>query len=78
MTGKVESLQRASLSNPSRVSIKNPFQTVSTLIQKYLFFPHKDKDIYLVYLLNEFSGQSTIVFTRTGKPSLTARNSRAE
>ena len=65
MTSKVESLERASLQNPARVSIKNLHQTVSTLIQKYLFFPHKDKDLYLVYLLNEFSGQSAIIFTRT-------------
>lgn len=66
MTSKVESLQRASLSNPARVSIStNKYQTVSTLIQSFLFFPHKDKDLYLVYLLNEFAGQSAIVFTRT-------------
>lgn len=30
-----------------------------------MFFPQKDKDLYLVYLLNEFAGQSAIVFTRT-------------
>lgn len=66
MTSKVESLQRASLSNPARVSIStNKYQTVSTLLQSYLFFPHKDKDIYLVFLLNEFAGQSVMVFTRT-------------
>ncbi|SLM39747.1 atp-dependent rrna helicase rrp3 [Lasallia pustulata] len=66
MTSKVESLQRASLSNPLRVSIStSKYQTVSTLLQSYLFFPHKDKDLYLVYLLNEFAGQSAIVFTRT-------------
>jgi ATP-dependent RNA helicase DDX47/RRP3 len=34
-------------------------------LQSYLFIPHKYKDIYLVYLLNEFVGQSAIVFTRT-------------
>ncbi|KAL1971237.1 hypothetical protein VTN77DRAFT_189 [Rasamsonia byssochlamydoides] len=65
MTSKVESLQRASLSNPLRVSVSSKYQTVSTLLQSYLFFPHKHKDIYLVYLLNEFAGQSAIVFTRT-------------
>ena len=66
MTSKVESLQRASLSNAIRVSIStNKYQTVSGLLQSYLFFPHKHKDIYLVYLLNEFAGQSAIVFTRT-------------
>lgn len=66
MTSKVESLQRASLANPLRVSIStNKYQTVSTLLQSYLFFPHKDKDLYLVHLMNEFAGQSAIVFTRT-------------
>jgi ATP-dependent RNA helicase DDX47/RRP3 len=66
MSSKVESLQRASLTNPLRVSVSlNKYQTVSTLLQSYLFFPHKHKDIYLVYLLNEFTGQSVIVFTRT-------------
>ena len=66
MSSKVESLQRASLSNPLKISIStNKYQTVSTLLQSYLFFPHKHKDIYLVYLLNEFAGQSAIVFTRT-------------
>ncbi|KAI9665590.1 MAG: ribosomal RNA processing protein [Trizodia sp. TS-e1964] len=66
MSSKVESLQRASLSNPLRVSVSsNKYQTVSTLLQSYLFFPHKHKDIYLVFLLNDFAGQSAIVFTRT-------------
>ncbi|GAB7345711.1 hypothetical protein MBLNU457_3987t1 [Dothideomycetes sp. NU457] len=66
MSSKVESLQRASLSNPLRVSISSSsYQTVSTLQQSYIFIPHKFKDIYLVYLLNEFAGQSCILFTRT-------------
>ncbi|KAL8767786.1 MAG: hypothetical protein Q9209_005780 [Squamulea sp. 1 TL-2023] len=66
MTSKVESLQRASLSNPLRVSISaNKYQTVATLIQNYLLLPYKDKDLYLVYLLNRFAGQSIIIFTRT-------------
>ncbi|KLJ06595.1 hypothetical protein EMPG_17896, partial [Blastomyces silverae] len=66
MSSKIESLQRASLSNPLRVSISSSkYQTVSTLLQSYLFIPHKHKDLYLVYLLNEHAGQSAIVFTRT-------------
>lgn len=66
ISSKVESLQRASLSNPLRVSISSSkYQTVSTLMQSYLFIPHKFKDLYLVYLLNEFAGQSAIIFTRT-------------
>ena len=66
ISSKVESLQRASLSNPARVSIStSKYQTVSTLLQNYLFFPHKDKDLYLVHLMNDFTGQSCIIFTRT-------------
>ncbi|KAI4285685.1 MAG: hypothetical protein L6R35_004601 [Caloplaca aegaea] len=66
MTSKVESLQRASLSNPLRVSLSaNKYQTVATLIQNYLFLPHKEKDLYLIFLLDQFAGQSIIVFTRT-------------
>ena len=66
MSSKIESLQRASLSNPLRVSVStDKYQTVSTLLQSYLFLPHKYKDVYLIYLLNELAGQSAIIFTRT-------------
>ncbi len=66
MSSKIESLQRASLRDPLRVSISsNKYQTVSTLLQSYVFIPHQHKDTYLVYLINEFAGQSAIVFTRT-------------
>jgi ATP-dependent RNA helicase DDX47/RRP3 len=65
MTSKVAKLQRASLTNPVRVAISTKYQTVSTLLQHYLFFPLKYKDTYLVYLLNDMPGQSCIVFART-------------
>lgn len=66
MSSKVESLQRASLRDPARVSISsNKYQTVSTLLQHYMFIPHMRKDTYLIYLMNEFAGQSVIIFTRT-------------
>ncbi|TGO36273.1 hypothetical protein BHYA_0130g00230 [Botrytis hyacinthi] len=66
ISSKVESLQRASLKDPLRVSISsNKYQTVSTLIQNYIFIPLVHKDTYLIYLLNEFAGQSAIIFTRT-------------
>lgn len=66
MSSKVEGLQRASLSNPLRVSVSsNKYQTVSTLLQYYMFIPHKHKDVHLIWLLNEHIGQSAIVFTRT-------------
>ncbi|CAZ86294.1 unnamed protein product [Tuber melanosporum] len=65
MTSKVEKLQRASLSSPVRISVGSKYSTVSTLIQKFLFIPFKHKDTYLVYLMNEFAGQTTIIFCRT-------------
>lgn len=65
MSRKVEALQRASLSSPLRVSVSTKNQTVSTLLQSYIFMPHKDKDIYLIYVLNELAGQTGIIFTRT-------------
>lgn len=67
MSSKVESLQRASLQNPVRVSISSsPHQTVATLLQSFLLIPHKDKDLYLVYILSVLlSGLTVILFTRT-------------
>jgi ATP-dependent RNA helicase DDX47/RRP3 len=66
MSSKVESLQRASLRDPLRVSISsNKYQTVSTLLQSWILVPHANKDVYLIYLINEFAGQSAIIFTRT-------------
>ncbi|KAI5795426.1 ATP-dependent rRNA helicase rrp3 [Peziza echinospora] len=65
MTTKVEKLQRASLNNPVRVTVSSKYQTVKTLLQYYMLFPFKHKDTYLVYLVNEFAGQSIIIFTRT-------------
>lgn len=67
MSSKVESLQRASLREPVRISVKDTkYQTVKTLIQNYIFIPLKHKDTYLIWLLaNEFPGQSAVIFTRT-------------
>ncbi|TFB04960.1 ATP-dependent rRNA helicase RRP3 [Trichoderma ghanense] len=66
LSSKVESLQRASLRDPVRVSVSSSkYQTVSTLLQHYILVPHKRKDTYLIYLVNEFAGKSIIIFTRT-------------
>lgn len=66
MSSKVESLQRAALQNPVRVSISSSsHQVVSTLLQRYSFIPHKYKDLYLIHLLNDNIGHPTIIFTRT-------------
>ncbi|KAF2687544.1 putative ATP-dependent rRNA helicase RRP3 [Lentithecium fluviatile CBS 122367] len=66
MSSKVESLQRASLHSPIRVSISsNNHQLVATLMQRFIFLPHKHKDLYLIHLLNDAIGHPTIIFTRT-------------
>jgi len=65
MTTKVAKLQRASLSNPVRVEVSSKYQTVSTLLQYYLFIPLVQKDVHLIYLANELSSNSIIIFTRT-------------
>ena len=66
MSSKVESLQRASLQNPLRISVsQDKYQTVSTLIQKFILMPHKHKDLYLIHVLNDHAGQTGIIFTRT-------------
>ncbi|KAJ9667952.1 ribosomal RNA processing protein [Coniosporium apollinis] len=66
MSSKLDSLTRASLHNPVKISIStSSHQTVSTLLQSFIFIPHKHKDLYLVHLLNDFSGHPCIIFTRT-------------
>ncbi|KAL2758816.1 hypothetical protein ACRALDRAFT_2120224 [Sodiomyces alcalophilus JCM 7366] len=68
MSSKVESLQRASLKDPVRISVNtgaSKHQVVASLIQNYLFIPHSYKDVYTIYLINEHAGQTTIIFTRT-------------
>jgi len=65
MTSKVAKLQRASLSNPVKVQVATKYQTVDTLLQQYCFIPHKYKDVYLAYILNELAGNLTIIFCST-------------
>lgn len=65
MTNKVAKLQRACLKNPAKVEVSSKYSTVDTLKQHYLFVPAMHKDCYLVFLLNEMSGSTTMVFTRT-------------
>ena len=65
MTSKVAKLQKACLLDPVKIEVSNKFQTPKTLIQQYLFIPAKWKDCYLAYLLDEFNGQSCIIFVAT-------------
>lgn len=66
MNTRLDNLTRAALQSPVRVNISSSaYQTVKGLKQRYIFIPHKYKDIYLVYILNAFAGQTCILFTRT-------------
>jgi ATP-dependent RNA helicase DDX47/RRP3 len=65
MTSKVQKLQRACLKDPVKVEVSTKFQTPSKLLQHYLFIPAKYKDCYLTYLINEYAGQSILVFGAT-------------
>lgn len=65
MTSKVAKLQKASLTNPVKVEVSNKFQVPKQLVQQYLFVPAKWKDCYLAYALDEFKGQSAIIFVAT-------------
>jgi ATP-dependent RNA helicase DDX47/RRP3 len=65
MTSKVQKLQRACLKDPIKVEVSTKFQTPKTLLQSYLFIPAKYKDCYLTYLVNEYAGQSILIFGAT-------------
>ncbi|KAK8542528.1 hypothetical protein V6N12_015124 [Hibiscus sabdariffa] len=65
MTKKVEKVQRACLRNPVKIAAATKYSTVDTLKQQYRLVPAKDKDCYLVYILTEMSGCTSMVFTRT-------------
>ena len=65
MTSKVHKLQKASLTEPVKVEVNSKYSTVDTLRQSYFFIPAKFKEAYLVYLLNDLSGSSFIVFCAT-------------
>ena len=67
MTSKVQKLQRACLSDPVRVEVSSKYSTVDTLVQSYCFLPARHKDIVLAYLLNEFTGNTIIVFVNSCK-----------
>jgi len=65
MTSKVQKLQRACLKDPVKVEVSTKFQTPKKLLQSYLFIPAKYKDCYLTYLVNEYAGQSMLIFGAT-------------
>ena len=65
MTNKVSKLQRVSLVDPVKCKVNAKYKTVGTLKQYYVFVPQKYKDCNLVYLLNEFTGQKTMIFCNT-------------
>ncbi|CAI9088009.1 OLC1v1022236C1 [Oldenlandia corymbosa var. corymbosa] len=65
MTKKVKKLQRACLKNPVKIEAASKYSTVKTLKQQFCFVAAKHKDCFLVYILTEMSGSTSMVFTRT-------------
>ncbi|PRP75082.1 hypothetical protein PROFUN_03918 [Planoprotostelium fungivorum] len=65
MTSKVRKLERASLINPAKIQVASKYETVDRLVQNYLLIPAKYKDCYLVYILTESAGNSTMIFADT-------------
>ncbi|KAL6597762.1 hypothetical protein ACP70R_046567 [Stipagrostis hirtigluma subsp. patula] len=65
MTNKVDKLQRACLRHPVTVNVASKYSTVDTLRQDFYFFPTKEKDCYLVHVLNEMRGNTIMIFVRT-------------
>ncbi|KAI3863713.1 hypothetical protein MKW98_031305 [Papaver atlanticum] len=61
----VKKLQRACLRNPVKIEAASKYSTVDTLKQQYRFVPAKYKDCYLVFILSEMSGSTSMVFIRT-------------
>ena len=70
MTSKVQKLERASLKDPVKIEVNTKYKTVDQLVQNYIFIPAKHKETYLVFLLTQFAGQKTIIFTTTCNQSL--------
>lgn len=65
MTTKVAKLQRAALKDPVKIEVSNKYHTVDQLLQHFIFVPAIEKDVHLVALLNEVSGNSFMVFCDT-------------
>ncbi|KAJ6837554.1 DEAD-box ATP-dependent RNA helicase 10 [Iris pallida] len=65
MTKKVGKLQRTCLKNPVKIETSTKYSTVDTVKEQYCFVPAKYKDCYLVYILTEMSGSTSMIFTRT-------------
>lgn len=65
MTKKVQKLQRACLRDPVKVEVSSKYQTVEKLLQYYVFVPLKFKEVYLVFILNELAGNSSMIFCST-------------
>ncbi|XP_020588290.1 DEAD-box ATP-dependent RNA helicase 10-like [Phalaenopsis equestris] len=64
MKKKVGKLQRVCLKNPVKIEASSKYSTVDTLKQQFRLVPAKYKDCYLVYILTEMSGSTSMVFTR--------------
>ncbi|KAI9072059.1 hypothetical protein K1719_045977 [Acacia pycnantha] len=64
--------------NPVKIEAESTYSTVDTLKLQYRFKPAEQKDCYLVYILTDMAGSTSIVFSRkcnsTQLLALTLRN----
>jgi len=65
MTAKVSKLQRASLRKPVKVEVSTKYETNATLVENYIFIPHKYKITHLCALVNHFKHYSMMLFVDT-------------
>ena len=71
MTNKVEKLKRACLKRDAvKIEVSAKYETVETLTQHYMFIPAQFKDTYLLFALQQFMGNSIIIFCDTSNSAL--------
>ncbi|CAC27066.1 DEAD box protein [Guillardia theta] len=63
----LEKIKFFKISNPVRIIINQNFFISPNLIQNYIFCPFRYKEIYLLYLINEFYEEKLICFVETQK-----------
>lgn len=67
MDSRIDKLRFGCMKNPLKIQINSKYKAVKTLFQNYIFVPQHFKEIYLVYICNEFNGSSILTFVDTQK-----------
>lgn len=67
MDSRIDKLRFDCMKNPLKIQINCKYKSVKTLFQNYIFVPQHFKEIYFVYVCNEFNGSSILTFVDTQK-----------